>query len=154
MIYWKTGQPGAGKTTLANALAEALKVRGERSVVIDADEWRKTTSNHDYSRDGRRQNVLSAQIYAQFLNIEGRNGTKTTDHVVCAFVSPYRDIREDFKKKTNVIEVYVHTDNVRGREHYGVSDYEPPLSDFIDIDTGVFTVDQEVSIVLSACPQI
>jgi len=37
---WLTGLPGAGKTTLAHALAEALRGLGERSYVCDGDALR------------------------------------------------------------------------------------------------------------------
>ena len=38
--WWLTGLPGAGKTTLAQALAAALRERGEPACVIDGDELR------------------------------------------------------------------------------------------------------------------
>ena len=54
-----------------------------------------------------------------------------------SLVSPYRDQREEFKFNTSVIEIYVHTTEDRGREQYHVIDYEPPLENFIDIDTTI-----------------
>jgi adenylylsulfate kinase len=52
-------------------------------------------------------------------------------------VSPYRDQREKFKEKmgNNIVEIYVHTKNIRGRENFHVQNYETPLENFIDIDT-------------------
>ena len=38
--WWLTGLPGAGKTTLAQALAHALRQRGKPVCVIDGDELR------------------------------------------------------------------------------------------------------------------
>ena len=35
----------------------------------------------------------------------------------------------------DLIEIYVHTENDRGRNNYHVADYEPPLENFIDCDT-------------------
>jgi hypothetical protein len=34
-----------------------------------------------------------------------------------------------------IVELYIHTKDVRGRENYHVQNYEPPLENFIDIDT-------------------
>jgi len=35
----------------------------------------------------------------------------------------------------DVVEIYVHTDNIRGRESFHVDYFEKPESNFIDIDT-------------------
>jgi adenylylsulfate kinase-like enzyme len=127
MIYWLTGQPGAGKTTLGNWLIAALK--GE-AVLVDGDDIREIFENKDYSEQGRRKNIELAQNIAHFLN------NKKMNPVVC-LVSPYRDQRENFKQKMgkDIVELYIHTTDIRGRESYHVSNYEPPLENFIDVDT-------------------
>src|SRR6185503_6734961 len=48
MIYWFTGQPGAGKSTLAAALKLALKARKQSVVHLDGEELRDITGNTDY----------------------------------------------------------------------------------------------------------
>jgi len=55
-------------------------------------------------------------------------------------VSPYRDLREEFKKRSDVREIYVHTKEIRGREDFHV-DYEEPIDNFIDIDTSAHPAD-------------
>ena len=40
-VYWVTGLPAAGKTTLAHSLAHALEVRGRQAYVLDGDELRQ-----------------------------------------------------------------------------------------------------------------
>ena len=58
MIYWFTGQPGAGKTTLAKALKENLEMQNLKEVVhIDGDDIRAIFNNKDYSRAGREKNI-------------------------------------------------------------------------------------------------
>ncbi len=126
MIYWFTGQPGAGKTEIAKKLVEYLNLRS--CVHIDGDDLRDIFDNKDYSENGRRINIQRAQDIALFLN------TKNHD-VVVSLVSPYRDQREDLKSKTSVTEIYVHTTEERGREKFHVSNYEPPLNNFVSIDT-------------------
>ena len=34
-----------------------------------------------------------------------------------------------------MLEVYLHTTEIRGRENFFVEDYEPPVDNFIDMDT-------------------
>ena len=128
MIYWFTGQPGAGKTTLVNNLLDHFGK--ENTIIIDGDDLRDIFQNKDYSEVGRRKNIERAQDIALFLDKKGFT-------VLVALVSPYRDQREEFKFNTSVVEIYVHTTEDRGRNDFHVDGYEPPLSNFIDIDTTI-----------------
>ena len=53
MIYWFTGQPGHGKTTLAKALIAHLRTLGTEPFHVDGDDLRALTANADYGRAGR-----------------------------------------------------------------------------------------------------
>jgi adenylylsulfate kinase len=131
MIYWFTGQPGAGKTTLAKALKENLEMQNLKDVVhIDGDDIRSIFNNTDYSRAGREKNIQLAQQIAHFLTIKGLD-------VVVSLVSPYLEQRENFKKLlgSSIQEIYVYTTEIRGREKFHVADYEKPETNFIEIDT-------------------
>ena len=143
MIYWFTGQPGAGKTTLAVALKRALKLRGLPVVHFDGEELRALMDNHDFTELGRRRNINTMQALAMKLHAEGIV-------VVTSFVSPYRQLREDFKQRESVLEIYVHTTAVRGREALFAMGYEPPLEDFVDIDTTHAGVEECVRKILEA----
>jgi hypothetical protein len=57
--------------------------------------------------------------------------------VIVSLVAPYKEVRESFKADmdSELIEIYVHTEELRGREANHVSDYEQPTDNFIDIDT-------------------
>jgi hypothetical protein len=56
--------------------------------------------------------------------------------VIVSLVSPFRDQREEFKVEMgdDLVEIYVHTNDIRGREKFHVN-YEEPLTFFIDCDT-------------------
>ena len=122
MIYYFTGQPGAGKTTLAELLYD------DGYIHIDGDDIRNIFDNKDYSEEGRKLNIRRAHDIAQFMDSKGFT-------VIISLVSPFRSLRDELKSKTDVVEIYVHTTEVRGRENYHVSTYEPPIENFIDIDT-------------------
>ena len=128
MIYWFTGQPGHGKTTLAKAMLAHLKAQGTEAFHVDGDDLRTLTTNNDYSRRGREENSRRAQLLAHYLQSKGHT-------VVVSLVAPYRTIREELKATAKVAEIYVHTPETRGREEKHASDYEAPLEAFIDIDT-------------------
>jgi adenylylsulfate kinase len=126
MIYYLVGQPHAGKTTLSKLLKEHLFP--QNIIQIDGDDLRDIFQNKDYSEEGRRNNIRRAQDIAMFLNAKGID-------VIMSLVSPYKDLRDELKEKSAVIEVYIHTSDVRGREGFHVENYEKPTENYIDIDT-------------------
>ena len=130
MIFWFTGQPGSGKTTLGKALADKL----DDVFHIDGDDLRGLSANIDYSKPGRIANIRTAQSIAMFLDNKGKN-------VVVSVVAPYKWLREEFKERHKVNEIYLHTTEIRGREHYFAEDYEAPISNFLDLDTTNISVD-------------
>ena len=140
MIYWLTGQPGHGKTVLAKMLFENKLL----DYHIDGDDLREITNNKNYGIEGRVQNVATAQKIAHYLNTKG-------DDVVVSLVSPYIDQREEFKKilGNELIEIYVHTSEERGREQYHVKGYQQPLSNFIDVDTTHDTPEESYTKIIS-----
>ena len=143
MIYWFTGQPGHGKTTLAKAMLAHLQGQGEDAFHVDGDDLRALTTNVDYSKEGREENIRRAQMIAQYLQSKGQT-------VVVSLVAPYRDLREDFKARAEVTEVFVHTSEIRGREDKHAKDYEAPISNFIDVDTTAKDVEACLHEVLEA----
>ena len=134
MIYWFTGQPSSGKTTLALLLKQHLQLEKKnwRKDVfhVDGDHLREIYKNKDYSEQGRRTNIKNAQSLVEYLHI-------CECDVVVSIVAPYKDLRDEFKERMgdNLIELYVHTTEERERDHYHVKDYQPPTENYIDIDT-------------------
>lgn len=123
-IIWITGQPGSGKTTICK---QAIK---QEDFHIDGDDLRNLFDNKDYSEVGRRKNIELAQQIAEYLHNKGKK-------VWVSLVSPYKDQREKFKSKMgkDLIEVYLHTKELRGRENFFVKEYEAPSSNYLDLDT-------------------
>jgi adenylylsulfate kinase-like enzyme len=134
MIYWFTGQPGAGKTVLGTKLKDFLQTekRNWRKDVfhIDGDDLRELTLNKDYSEAGRIQNIKNAQLLAYFLQ------NKNCD-IVVSLVAPYKELREEFKAACGdtIVEIYVHTNRKRNREEFKVKEYQAPEENFFDMDT-------------------
>lgn len=134
MIYWFTGQPSSGKTTLALLLKQHLQLEKKnwRKDVfhVDGDHLREIYKNKDYSEQGRRTNIKNAQSLVEYLHI-------CECDVVVSIVAPYKDLRDDFKERMgdNLIELYVHTTEERERDMYHVKDYQPPTKNYIDVDT-------------------
>lgn len=144
-IYWLTGQPGAGKTVLSLKLKEHIQKQINEEVFhIDGDDLRNIITNKDYSRTGREKNILLAQSISKFLY----NKNKT---VIVSLVAPYLELRESFKKDigTDITEIYVHTTDIRGREHFHSDEYEKPLENYFDLDTTGKTVEESFELLLN-----
>ena len=127
---WLTGQPASGKTTLAKLLLNKLKNQyGENIFLnIDGDDLRDLFQNKDYSRKGREANIRLGMSIAAYLINKGCIP-------IVSLVSPYINLREEFKSKYKVLEVYLHTTEIRGRENYFAENYEPPRENFLDMNT-------------------
>jgi len=140
MIYWLTGQPCAGKTTLA----DLLKKEKPGAFRIDGDDMRELFSNKDYSAKGRIDNVGTAQRIAHYLHNQGRD-------VIVSLVSPYVDQREEFKTLLgdNIKEIYVHTTEPRERDHFKAIAYTPPLENYIDINTTKDSINESFEKILN-----
>jgi len=141
---WLTGQPASGKTTLANMLIDNFNKNGHEKDFfnIDGDDLRDLFQNKDYSRKGRFANIRLGMSIAAYLI----NKNKTP---IISLVSPYRELREEFKSKYEVLEVYLFTSEIRGRENFFVKDYEKPLKNFIEIDTTNQTEQESLNEILN-----
>ena len=89
--------------------------------------------------------MRNAQSIARYLHSKN-------EVVVVSLIAPYREIREEFKSSTGATEIFVHTSDLRGREKNHVENYEPPQTDFIDLNTGELSVDDCVNIILEKSP--
>lgn len=136
-IIWITGQPGAGKSTIGRALLDSLRKDGVDTFLVDGDDLRALTANADYSPAGREANIRRAQDIALYLSRQGRVA-------IVAVVAPFKWLREEFKARATVREVYVHTTEIRGREHYHSDEYGAPETDYLDLDTTEANVAQSV----------
>jgi len=139
MIIWLTGQPGSGKTTICK------RILWDKPGVfhIDGDDLRDLFDDKDYSESGRRKNIELAQQIAHYLHKKGSD-------VVVSLVSPYKDQRDKFKEKMgdNLVEVYVYTSEVRGREDFFVNDYQQPTEKYLDLDTTNESIEESTKKVL------
>jgi len=148
-IFWFTGQAGAGKTELANMLKTRLireqtiiqqnyvtqqtwssHLPNKKFVIVDGDDIRALYNNADYSIDGRKANVDFVQKLCLFLK-------KNNIVPIVCMVSPFAEQRSTFLEEENGMEIYVHCNEIRGREHFHVDYYEPPTNfdNAVEIET-------------------
>ncbi len=156
-----TGLSGAGKSTIARALAVKLMEMGSRRVtLLDGDIVRKHLSSElGFSREHRDINIRRIGFVASEI-------TKNGGVAICAPIAPYRATRRDVRAMIEpwggFIEVHVSTPievcEARDRkglyakaraglipEFTGVSDpYEVPEAPELAIDTSQYSVEEAV----------
>jgi adenylyl-sulfate kinase len=156
-----TGLSGAGKSTIAERLAEQLAARGRAVEVLDGDEVRTNLSaGLGFSREDRDTNVSRIAFVARLL-------TKHGIVVVAAAISPYAAARTAAREAIGeFVEVYVRCslDELARRDvkglyeralrgeiaHFtGVSDpYEEPQAPEVTVDSRTQTVEQSVAAIV------
>ena len=151
VTVWFTGLPSAGKTTVANLVAERLAGLGRPVEVLDGDVVRTHLSRGlGFSRADRDENIRRIGYVAGLLTGHGVT-------VLVSAISPYRAVRDEVRAAVErvggFVEVYVATDlatcrarDVKGlyakqargelQGLTGVDDpYEPPLAPELVLDT-------------------
>ena len=82
------GLPGAGKTTLAEAVRQRIWEEGRTVTWLNADEIRKQYDDWDFSETGRiRQSKRMDELASK----------ATTDYVIADFVAPLIEMRNNYK---------------------------------------------------------
>jgi adenylylsulfate kinase len=88
---WFTGLSGAGKTTISEIVAPALRERGLKIEVLDGDVVRTNLSKGlGFSKEDRDTNIRRIAFVADLLS---RNGVG----VITAAISPYRAVRDEVR---------------------------------------------------------
>jgi len=162
-ILWFTGLSGAGKSTIANAVEQALYLRGHHSYLLDGDNIRHGLNKDlDFSDAGRVENIRRIGELAKLFVDAGLI-------VVTAFISPFRSDRRMVRELVGpdeFVEVFVSTPievceqrdakGLYAKARKGVipnftgvsSPYEAPEAPEIEIDSSKVTVAESVDRVI------
>jgi 3'-phosphoadenosine 5'-phosphosulfate synthase len=166
-VVWFTGLSGAGKSTIANALAAELEKRGRHVELLDGDEVRTHLSKGlGFSKEDRDTNIRRIGYVARLVARSG--GVAIT-----AAISPYREVRDEVRAQTpNFVEVFAHAPietlverDVKGlyrkaiageiANFTGVSDpYEAPLQPEVSCDTSRETLQQSLTRVIETLERL
>jgi bifunctional enzyme CysN/CysC len=160
---WLTGLPGAGKSTIANLLEKQLFASGRHTYILDGDKIRQGL-NRDlgFSEADRVENVRRAMEVARLFVDAGLV-------VIVAFISPHRAERNHARSRfepDEFVEIYIDAplEECERRDPKGLyararrgelvnftgidSDYEPPVTPEIHLDTVANIPDECVDLIL------
>lgn len=165
ICVWLTGLSGAGKSTIAEALAARFLERGQRVTLLDGDAVRATLSKGlGFSAEDKATHIERVAYVAAEVSRHG-------GIAICAVISPYRDGRARAREMVEAagghfIEIYVNTPvkvcedrdtkglwaRARRGELPGFagvnSPYEEPITPWLIIDTSRETPDVCVAAIL------
>lgn len=158
-VIWFTGLSGSGKSTVANALEQALVEQGKHTYLLDGDNMRHgLCADLGFSAEDRTENLRRVGAVAGLMVDAGLL-------VLSAFISPYRNQRElvkSFIPADRFIEIHISTPleiceqrDVKGLykkarageiSHFtGISDpYEAPEHADLVLDTSVTSLEDSV----------
>ncbi len=159
LTVWFTGLSGSGKSTLAKAIERRLVELGRPCFVLDGDNLRHGLNRDlDFSPEDRTENIRRAAEVARLMNDAGLI-------VISAFISPYRQDREDARGIVGAerfIEVHLSTDlaTCEQRDPKGLyrkarsgalaqftgisAPYERPQSADVSLDTAAVSIEAAV----------
>lgn len=160
MIFWFTGLPASGKSTIASAFEKELLNSGKLAYLLDGDNIR-TGLNSDlgFTEYDRNENIRRIGEVAKLFQDAGVI-------VLVAFISPYREMRNAIRNKIDegrFIEVYIKADlqtcidrdpkglyqkaiNGEIQDFTGISaPYEEPENPEIVLDTTILSVEDSVN---------
>lgn len=166
-MVWLTGVSGAGKSTIADALAPELRAAGRRVELLDGDLVRTHLSKGlGFSREDRDINIARIAFVAHLL---ARNGVV----VLVSAISPYKETRDAARRTIgDFVEVHVappidecirrdtkglYKQALAGeiQNFTGVSDpYEAPDSAEVTIDTSKLDLRASVQRVTSKLTEL
>ena len=164
---WFTGLSGAGKSTISDIVERALRERWLQIEVLDGDVVRTHLSKDlGFSKEDRDENIRRIGYVCQYFTATGRIP-------IAAFISPYREIRDELRAKIGrFVEVYVEAPletlverDVKGlykkalageiKNFTGVSDpYEPPLNPELTVRTAEETPEESAARVLAVLEKL
>ena len=129
---WLTGLSSSGKTSIANAVADLLRIRGLAVEVLDSGRIRAQINRSlGFSREEIEENTLRLAYECKLLN---RNGVVA----IVGSVSPYREVRDRAREQIDhFVEVYCRCpmEVLMKRDTKGL--YEKALKDEIQHVAGV-----------------
>ncbi|PCJ27301.1 MAG: adenylyl-sulfate kinase [SAR86 cluster bacterium] len=164
-VLWCTGLSGSGKSTIANALEQALHKQGMRTYILDGDNVRQGLNKDlGFTDADRIENIRRVAEVAKLMVDAGLV-------VITAFISPFRserDMARSMFEEGEFIEIYmdVPLEVAEDRDPKGLyrkarkgelpnftgidSAYEKPESAEIVVATAEHSIDQCVDKILSA----
>lgn len=164
-VVWLTGLSGAGKSTIADALAASLRADGREVSVVDGDELRRVSAHLGFDAASRDANVRRA---AELAEARARAGQIVIAALIAPFERSRREARAHVARSAPFLLVWVRAplEVAEARDPKGLyararageiaeftgidSPYEEPTDADLVIDTTTTEVDEAVRLLRAA----
>ena len=104
ILFWITGLPGSGKTSIAEKIHNVISKRYGSTITISGDDLRKIFNYNKFSRKYRLVYALSYSKFCKYITDKNVN-------VIFSTVSLFHKVREWNKLNINdYIEIYIQSD--------------------------------------------
>ena len=164
VTMWLTGLSGSGKSTIAVELEHALIENKHQAYILDGDNIRHGLNNNlSFSPEDRTENIRRIGEVAKLF-------TEANIITIAAFVSPYREDRDNVRKLLGhgeFVEIYVkcslevcETRDTKGlykkaragevKDFTGISaPYEEPVKPELIVDSSTLSVEESAREILN-----
>lgn len=164
IVVWMVGLSGSGKSTLARAFESALCNDGFKTMLLDGDNLRTGVNNNlGFTEEDRIENIRRT---AEVAKLFASSGLIT----ICSLISPTRKIRKmsrgiigdryfevfvdcplEVCEKRDVKGLYMKARAGEIKNFTGIdSPFDDPENADLRIDTGTFTIERSLEILLEA----
>ena len=135
MIIWFTGNSGAGKTTIA----QAIQKRRPEIIILDGDEMRASISlGAGFSKEAREEHNLRVARLAKVLDQQG--------HIILvSVIAPFQDARDKITEICDPMWIYIKRNLLFDIK----KPYQEPNAFTVDVDYFFNRIDDEVDLVLN-----
>jgi adenylylsulfate kinase len=132
LIIWLTGQSGAGKTSIANALQR--KIGG---IILDGDEMRDSISKDlGFTKKDREIHNLRVARLAKILS--------KNNNVLVSVIAPFENIRKKINKIIKPIWIYVDRDLPINKN----KPYQTPIHYHIKLNSDKQKLNKQIKLIL------
>lgn len=128
LVFWITGLPGSGKTTIAKKIKKSIELKYGKTILFSGDDLRKILNFLDYDKEKR---LVYSKSYAYLI----KNLSNQNLNVIIATVALFNEIHKWNRKNIqNYCEIFIKTNISKIKSHKKKKLYFEKKNNLVGID--------------------